>query len=146
MSDHTHTHDVLLFAYGTLKQGYGNNRLLKAAKFLGPAISVENNYRMQDHGFPILWQATNETEPFTGQVMGEVYRINKEQLARCDQLESNGRMYTRSERSFKLLKRGGGVVTAWVYLWNLGHYDDDIVPNDYGVLIWDSSGRRKLYG
>lgn len=129
---------ILVFVYGTLKQGYGNNRLLKTATFLGPAISVENNYQMQDHGFPILWQ----NEGSGARVMGEVYRINEEQLTNCDHLEGNGRMYTRAERSFMLLKRGGSVVTAWVYLWNLGHYDDDIEPIE-GVLIWDREGRRK---
>ena len=40
-----------LFVYGTLKRGYGNNRLLREATFIGPAISKSAMYRMYSTGF-----------------------------------------------------------------------------------------------
>ena len=124
---------ILLFVYGTLKKGWDNHGRIRDAKFVGPAISVEDDYQMQDVGFPILWQGFDIADcpsgcgknnlPYPngceamfdaaclrkqncGQVMGEVYRITKEQLANCDRLEGNGRMYTRHERQFKVTKRG----------------------------------------
>ena len=144
---------TLLFVYGTLKQGYGNSHHLKGAQFMGNAISIENNFVMQDVGFPTLWQIdlSDKTEeedggvPLFGQVIGEIYQINPRQLASCDRLESNGRMYTRAERQFKITKRGGMVVTAWVYLWNLDQDNDQIEPVD-GTLIWDRGQRRKRAG
>lgn len=132
---------TLLFVYGTLKKGYGNNYHLGNARFMGSAISEDNDYVMQDIGFPILWQDKPEAL-FTGQVVGEIYQINPKQLASCDHLEANGHMYTRKERTFKITKRGGMVVTAWVYLWNRDKDHDQVEPVN-GVLVWDREQRRK---
>ena len=131
----------LVFVFGTLKRGYGNHHHIRNAKFVGPAISVEDNYVMQDVGFPTLWQDYNAA--WRGRVMGEVYEIDNEQLARCDRLEGNGRMYTRVERDFHIMTRGGKNIKAWVYLWNLDRDNDQIDPVD-GVLIWDREQRRKI--
>jgi gamma-glutamylaminecyclotransferase len=136
---------IPVYVYGTLKAGYSNHRYLRRAKFIGPAISVDDNYLMQDVGFPVLWQKSDgyDLPELQGQVVGEVYVVNSQQLANCDRLEGNGRMYTRQERQFKITGRGGEVVTAWVYLWNLDRDHDEIAPVD-GLLVWDREGKRKV--
>jgi gamma-glutamylcyclotransferase (GGCT)/AIG2-like uncharacterized protein YtfP len=160
---------ILLFVFGTLKKGWRNDHYLRHAKLIGPAISIDNDYQMQDVGFPTLWQGFDIADcpsgcaknklPYPngceamldaacsrkqncGQVMGEIYKIDQGQLANCDRLEGNGRMYTRAERQFKVAKRGGRVVVAWVYLWNLDRDHEPVEPVD-GVLIWDREGKRK---
>lgn len=136
----------LVFVFGTLKSGYRNNKLcLNGAEFLGEAISVDDNYVMQDVGFPTLWQ--DAEDPQKGRVVGEVYQINSKQLVACDRLEHNGRMYTRETRPFRLpdttLNESLQNVTAWVYLWNLDRNNEPIEPVD-GLLIWDPEGRWKM--
>lgn len=140
---------IHLFVYGTLKQGYANNQRLAEATCLGKAISVDSNYLMQDVGFPVLWdKSTPQMPPYDtpakggpdpGQVSGEIYVVTPRQLASCDYLEGNGRMYTRQERRFKI---GKTEVKAWVYLWNLDRTHDWIEPVN-GILTWDRGGRRK---
>ncbi len=144
---------ALVFVFGTLKRGYGNGeRYLSKAEFLGEAISVEGNYIMQDVGFPTLWQTPRITKK-AGRVAGEIYRVNPEQLAACDRLENNGRMYTRVERTFAYQnpkqgvnpEKGEGTTTAWVYLWNLERKNRPIPPEN-GVLVWDRAGQRRMRG
>jgi gamma-glutamylaminecyclotransferase len=83
-----------LFVYGTLKRGFGNNRLLRDAKFLGNARTVQP-FVLLDSGFPVM------TPVGAGnmRVSGEVYEIdnidNSKTLARLDALEGEGRMYDR---------------------------------------------------
>lgn len=71
----------LVFVYGTLKQGYGNNRLLQNADFIGDAVTVEK-YRMLHGGFPIV---LDDQQKF--QIHGELYRVTDHQLRNCDSLE-----------------------------------------------------------
>jgi gamma-glutamylcyclotransferase (GGCT)/AIG2-like uncharacterized protein YtfP len=131
----------LIFVFGTLKKDYGNGkRLLGKAEFLGEAISTEGNYIMQDVGFPTLWQTKSQAISLKGRVAGEIYQVSLEQLEACDRLENNGRMYTRTIRSFQLPDKS---LAAWVYLWNLDRNNEPIEPVD-GVLVWDREGRRKM--
>lgn len=133
----------LVFVFGTLKRGYTNyERLLKRAKFIGPALSVDNNYIMQDVGFPTLWQQ-EKIGVLSGRVKGEVFALTDQQLRSCDWLEGNGRMYTREQRLFEVLGKSGGEVTAWVYLWNLQRDNDPVEPVG-GVLVWDQKGKRRV--
>lgn len=65
--------ELIRFAvYGTLKSGYGNNRLLENAKFVGMHVT-EPEYTMYHSGFPIvceggttaitceIWETTDPT-------------------------------------------------------------------------------------
>jgi gamma-glutamylcyclotransferase (GGCT)/AIG2-like uncharacterized protein YtfP len=132
----------LVFVFGTLKKGYHNHRrFLSAAELLGEAVSTENNYVMQDVGFPTLWQ-NGKLSKKTGYVAGEIYRVSPELLKACDRLESNGRMYTREEREFRVGSETQ-TTTAWVYLWMLERNNTPIKPVD-GVLVWDREGQRKI--
>jgi gamma-glutamylcyclotransferase (GGCT)/AIG2-like uncharacterized protein YtfP len=138
----------VVFVFGTLKKGYSNHeRYLSGAEFMCEAISVADNYVMQDVGFPTLWQSTETTRIIgdTGCVAGEIYWVSPEQLEACDRLEGNGQMYTRKQRDFRPNAAFGLCVetTAWVYLWNLERTNRPIAPVD-GVLVWDRDGSRKI--
>lgn len=98
-----------LFVYGTLKRGYGNNSLLKGAKFLG----TDKTYPMYDifpcsemGGYPILKEGIFS-------IKGEVFDVSNEILARCDKLEGHPNFYERRGVSLMSGKR------AFLYFWKL---------------------------
>jgi len=81
-----------IFVYGTLKRGYGNNRLLQNAKFVGE--KTLEGYKLYNAGFPVARQSYGD------RVQGEVFEIADSDtmtLQLIDFLESNGRMYDRTE-------------------------------------------------
>ena len=73
-----------VFVYGTLKRGYGNNRLLTNALFLGKAKTTKP-WAMIGEGasFPYLL----EEDELGYHVQGEVYAVTPEELATLDTLE-----------------------------------------------------------
>lgn len=85
-----------VFVYGTLKRGYGNNRLLTrdGVIFVGEA-TTEDTFDMMNSGFPVLVF----NEDFGLPVKGEVYDIgdNTDILRSLDALEGEGVMYDRTE-------------------------------------------------
>jgi gamma-glutamylcyclotransferase (GGCT)/AIG2-like uncharacterized protein YtfP len=87
----TKTHPHLVFVYGTLMHGLGNNRLLQGdgAEFLGED-NTRPEFHMVDLGpFPGVLRG-GETA-----VTGEVYRVNDATLCRLDRLEGVPTLYTR---------------------------------------------------
>jgi gamma-glutamylcyclotransferase (GGCT)/AIG2-like uncharacterized protein YtfP len=81
----------LLFVYGTLKRGYGNNRLLYGAEFIGEGIT-KKSYHLHNCGFP------KAVPSITGlPVKGEVFRVEPSHITRCDMLEGHPDWYTRRE-------------------------------------------------
>ena len=72
----------LVAVYGTLKQGYGNHRIIEDAMFVGHAIT-RLEYPMIDNGyFPYLYQ-----EEGGERVVVEVYEVTKDMLKKMDELE-----------------------------------------------------------
>ena len=136
---------TLVFVYGTLKRGYSNHRCLGDAQFVGNAATAGNGYILYDMGVPFLYEADHGS-PLTGQVIGEVYDVNDQQLLRCDCLEGHPRAYCREERQFSLAKDDGSfvLITAWVYLWRHERDEDRAVKPIDGMLVWDLDGHRKL--
>lgn len=97
-----------VFVYGTLKQGYGNNVLLRKATFIGPAISLRPHFRMLDGGYPYLFTGG---ESF---VSGELYSVTDPEFRRLDGLEGYPTHYTREVHQFHTERLA--VYDAWVYL------------------------------
>jgi gamma-glutamylaminecyclotransferase len=83
-----------VFVYGTLKKGFGNNRLLTTSEFVGHATTV-GNFLMLDGGFPVVLEAADDGSTSNRQVRGEVYEVDCATLKRLDRLESKGTMYDR---------------------------------------------------
>lgn len=99
-----------VFVYGTLKAGYGNNRLLEKAKFIGEAVT-QKAFSLSDCGFPYMHNG-DERHP----VRGEIYEIDEEILRNLDILE--GVDYGHYSRgTLQAQKLGDGeAVMAWAYV------------------------------
>lgn len=81
---------VKVAVYGTLKEGYGNHRVLgDEAKFLYRGMTTRK-YDMKNAGFPAI-MPNPEGKP----VAVEVYEVPETQLPYLDRLEGTPHMYTR---------------------------------------------------
>ena len=97
----------LLFVYGTLKRGFGNNRLINHAKFIGTAISVDKYY-VDGWGFPCA-SLNKNGKP----LQGEIYELTERDFISTDMLESNGFLYQREIKKFNL---NGEDLESWIYI------------------------------
>lgn len=127
----------LVFVYGTLKKGYGNNSCLAQSMFLGEAVSVAPAFRLYEGGVPFLTDA-----PENGtKVKGELYSVSFSDFARCDRLEGHPNAYRRELREFVLTKPSGEhSVMAWVYLWPSRQRGMCEVQAVKGVAEWRRQG------
>ena len=87
--------------YGTLRQGFGNHRLLEHSKFLGKT-QTEPIFNM--HGHVVPWISNGGSTKITI----EVYEIDEETLERLDWLEGYPSYYNR-----RLINTEFG--EAWIY-------------------------------
>lgn len=79
-----------VFVYGTLLAGEGNHHLLRAATFVDSA-RTEARFRMMGMGaFPAIVPDGSTA------IVGEVYEVDGETLARLDSLEGHPGWYTRT--------------------------------------------------
>lgn len=87
---------MLLFVYGTLKQGKANHGILRsdpATKFIGPGSTYDRFAMYSAGGFPVVVEGEYSKQTF--RVEGEVYDVTEKMLARLDILEQVPDMYTR---------------------------------------------------
>ena len=97
---------MLLFVYGTLKEGESNHHWLNGAKKVCDGV-VFGLRLHQGPGFPYAFKVND----YTAVTHGEVYKI--EDLRQCDILEGYPNHYNRSKVEVKV---SSGVSTiAWVY-------------------------------
>jgi len=82
---------VKVFVYGTLKQGYGNNILLRDQAFLGENVTKFPVFDMTSEGIPFVHP---EGSSF---IKGEMYEIDEACLERVDSLEGHPNWYKREE-------------------------------------------------
>lgn len=113
-----------VFVYGTLKKGYGNNRLLTEAEYLGEAFveGFRMYYSWGKGSYPIV-------VPDKKKIKGEVYEIKDDRniLNNLDALEGHPNMYKRTP-----VKTECGQDVE-LYVWQHKIYDDNVeVPfNNY---------------
>lgn len=81
---------MFVVVYGTLKRGYGNNRLLQTSNFVSECIVP--GYLLRNAGFPVAFPSPDDA------LKGELWDIGDDlsTLSNLDRLESNGRMYNRT--------------------------------------------------
>lgn len=106
------THKV--FVYGSLKTGFGNNRLLENSDYLG-AATIHGPYLMVSFvAFPgIIKHVWPE-----GTILGELWEVDDRTLASLDLLESNGQFYLREKIPVTVWGNAKGEKAeeeAWVY-------------------------------
>lgn len=102
---------TLVFVYGTLRQGYGNHRLLEGARFLGVRHTAPTFTMIHLGGFPGVL-ATGQTS-----IIGEVYEVtDPEMLRRLDRLEGHPDWYRRTP----IVTLEGDAVEIYIYPENDG--------------------------
>lgn len=100
-----------VMVYGTLKRGYGNNRVFPPGSVY--VCDAKANGIMVDLGaFPGVLKDTD------GDVYGEVWEVPDMQP--LDWLEGNGSFYTRE---YEAVETDDGFVEAWIYKLPKDKYD-----------------------
>jgi gamma-glutamylcyclotransferase (GGCT)/AIG2-like uncharacterized protein YtfP len=131
-----------VFVYGTLMYGQPNHYLLNGSEFIGHATSLERYHVMSMGAFPA---AVIDPVHNNWKIEGEMYSCAQETFERLDRLESNGWLYLRRMRPFKVLVDKKDVITqhAWIYeLYHESRTDktpsvcDDFVVYDDQVTKW----------
>jgi gamma-glutamylcyclotransferase (GGCT)/AIG2-like uncharacterized protein YtfP len=101
----------LFFVYGTLKLGYGNNRVLgNSSKFIGKGVTT-NRYKVYNIGFPLACYS-KKGKP----MLGEIFEVTESSVVEAlDRLEGQGRFYTRVKRLVKNIDFFDQELLAWIY-------------------------------
>jgi gamma-glutamylaminecyclotransferase len=136
-----------VFVYGTLKSGFWNHYLLEGCEFFGRAATVpaykmiEN--KMIENSFPVIMP-----DPEGKPVIGEIYTVDDETLARLDQLEREGSSYDRKLIDVTLrLASGERLPTkAFIYIGRESRFGEAFARgplyetvNERGELDWKAS-------
>lgn len=100
----------IVFVYGTLKRGYGNNRLLIGSNFVTEATTKEK-YPLVVHGIPFL----NDVPGKGHRVSGEIWEVNDLTLFKLDQLEGHGRGFYERRKITVVRDDTQEEINAWVY-------------------------------
>lgn len=98
----------LIFVYGTLKRGHGNNRLLANSQFIGNAVTIDH-YTMFKRGIPFV----NKDIP-SYPIHGEVFEVDDQTLNELDALENHPRWYQRTPISVNI-EGAEAPITAEIY-------------------------------
>lgn len=128
----------LVFVYGTLKSGYGNNRILKGSKLVAEA-TTEDDFLLTDTGFPYLipQNALTATEGVTtAPVRGELWEVTSEDV--MDNLDSlEGVAYDHYRHLELTVKTAVGKFTALAYAcYNEGAQTLRRCPIENGEYVW----------
>lgn len=103
MTDRHH----LVFVYGTLKRGHGNNHILEGQRMVGPAVT-RRRFHVTCVGFPIAYRGGPDPRP----LQGELYAVDDWALIRMDRLEGVPRHYQRTSAKVRV---GHTTLNAWMY-------------------------------
>lgn len=89
---------MLVFVYGSLRNGFHNHVYLKDAEFIGNFQTLEKfyMYSYRSYSYPYIIREKLENSIFDPvQIKGEVYKIDETILKRLDILEGNPDFYKR---------------------------------------------------
>ena len=127
-----------IFVYGTLKRGYGNNRLLSGCEFLGEAVTAPK-YDLKARGIPFLVHGNYA-------VHGEVYEADEETVYRMDLLEGHPNFYHRGDIVLGEFSPVSGELWSEVQAYFFNEENPlhaNVIPlSEDGTKVWGSSNRR----
>ena len=99
---------MLLMVYGTLMNGFHNNKLLEGQKFIEECETKEK-YTMYVNGIPYVFPYKE-----TSSIKGELWEVTgEENIHQLDMLEGHPAWYRREEVEIKGLS--GKIYKAWLY-------------------------------
>lgn len=98
---------MIVFVYGSLKQGFHNHRLMEGATYVGEA-QVAGAKMFSLGSFPAVVHGT-------GVVYGEVWEVSGAQAQALDRLEGHPTFYKREELLVEM--DDGELHSAWVYIY-----------------------------
>lgn len=117
-----------VFVYGTLKQGFGNNRRLHEGRteprFLGYAMTTDV-FAMTSTGFPFVIDPEHAQGLPHKNVLGELYEVDDRVMASCDQLEGYrgpGKDNFYDRRTVEVVDADGEVHKTNIYIVNSKGY------------------------
>lgn len=128
-----------VFVYGTLLQGFGNNRILQNQEFLGAAETEEEFTLLNLTGFPGLMGGGGTA------IRGEVYEVDDACLEQLDHLEGANVQHPESGlyRRLDIVLADGQEVMTYCINWE----DDDglnaIESGDWREHV--SKGKARSY-
>jgi gamma-glutamylcyclotransferase (GGCT)/AIG2-like uncharacterized protein YtfP len=138
-----------VFVYGTLKNGYGNHRILQQgeADFIGEDTVYGITLYMPAAGsYPTAVRSKGR------HVHGEVYEVDARTFRHLDGLEGYPYMYDRTEVQTKgghtvwvYVAPSGGIIPVFGQLVNIGSRWDGFEPENYGIQ-WDSKAGMYVVG
>jgi len=135
----TGTHPgIRVFVYGTLKSGHSNAGALRGADYLG-RCRLTGGHKLVDLGFypGLVMDPNPKAEQRT--VLGEVYRISREQLAVLDMIEGHPDYYAR----MKVTTPWKG---AWAYYLPTAYLDArEPVESVDGIQVWRPTDEEIAY-
>lgn len=85
----------VIAVYGTLKRGYGNNRLLTDAEYLGTAKLADGYYLLGSGGSIPYLSSGHSKRPKNINVEVELFAVTTDQLGPVDRLEGHPNFYRR---------------------------------------------------
>ena len=98
-----------VFVYGTLRQGWGNHRLLEGVDKYADSITLKK-YAMYASGIPFVTEYEKDTH-----IVGELYKVDEERLDSLDGLEGHPVSYCR--KVIEVMTKDAEVVKAWIYFY-----------------------------
>jgi len=120
-----------VMVYGTLKQGWANNRsYLSEAVFVGKCITKNKCFKLKEDGVPMVYMENNGCK-----VKGELYLVDAEDMPALDSLEGHPYWYKRQRVPME-----DGTL-AWLYIMQEGcgnypgNLEKTIHPVD-GIVEW----------
>lgn len=118
----TYTKPEVMFVYGTLKKGYGNNRFMSSAKFLGKATSI-NRWQLigEDAPFPYLLGIAPANKP-GHYIVGEVYEVPPHAIPAIDALEGVPTHYRKA--SITVVLNGKTTVASTYVKAHITYHDE----------------------
>lgn len=125
-----------VFVYGTLKSQGRLNKHLQACG--GRLIGNAEIEGVALYLFPALFPGAFEVEDSSIVAKGEIWHVNH--LYYLDRVESNGELYWRVKRPFKL--DSGEIIEAWIYFY-LGNITNKMLPLVDG--IYDQCDHNENY-
>lgn len=132
-----------IFVYGTLRKGQGNHGLLLSptTRDLGPAVTLDAYQMISLGGFPGVRHPDPPGSP-ASPIVGELYEVDDETLARLDLLEGYPRFYERIQVRLHLTAKPAGEHAAQMYVLARRREVGDLIP-DGDWVAWERRRRER---